>query len=50
MEWIGWLAIIVAAWLFYRERVRRHEREKYVLEQRIRDLENALKIERDLRG
>ena len=49
MEWLGWMAIAAAAWLFHRESLKKHDREKYALEQRIRDLENALEIERDLR-
>jgi hypothetical protein len=50
MNWLGWLVSVVFVWLLYRDELKKRELAEYRLEQRIRELENALWIERDLRA
>ena len=50
MTWLGVLAAVVVAGLLCRDEIKRRELAEYRLEQRIRELENAVWIERDLRS
>jgi len=50
VTWLGWVVIVVFVWLLYRDEIKIRELAEYRLEQRIRELENAVWIERDLRS
>jgi hypothetical protein len=50
MSWLGCLFVVLFAWLLYRDQLKRREYREHELQARIRELENALWIERDLKA